>query len=178
MPDDPATTPVRTLTEHEAYAIAADRVQRDTAALTEQVEELTKEKAELSSKLDVSEAQLATERAAKEKAEKDLGDYKSQVDQERQVASRRDARVAKIREVAKHLNDDFYTDERVTRWAQMDDEAFGAYTAEMAAVSTGPVSSTPAPRETAMTGAVVVASSTGDTNYGEKLFALRRGGAA
>ncbi len=180
MPDDPAKTPVRTLTEHEAYAIAADRVNRETAELTANVEKLTKENAELSGKVDVAEAALATEKAAKETAEKALADFKAEVENERQVAARREARVAKVREVAAHLKDDFYSDERITRWAKMDDEAFTAYTAELAAVSTGatPVAAGEgAPRETAMAGSQVK-TGTPVASVGSKLFELRRGGAA
>lgn len=179
MAEDATATP-RTLTEHEAYAIAADRVQRETADLNAKVETLTTEKAELSSKLDVAEATLAIEKTAREKAEKDLEDFKGQVETERQVASRRDSRTAKVREVAAHLPADFFTDERITRWALMDDAAFDATVAEMAALANVSVpagtSTGTAPRQTAMNGAPVVKAPGAAT--AQRLFDLRRGGAA
>jgi len=172
MPE-PATQP-RTLTEDEAYAIAADRVTRETAALSAQVETLTGQVGELQSKLDVSEAALATEKASREAAEKSLVDYKADVERQREVAARREERAAKVREIAGHLKDDFYTDARLDRWAQMDDEAFQAWCSElreMVPATAG--ASTEPPRETAMRGSA--ANPPAAEGNARRLFEIRKG---
>lgn len=125
----------RMLTEGEAYAISASDVVRETASLKTEVETLKREKAELESKLDVEAAAKATEIAAREKAEKDLADYKAEQTLKAEQASRSESRVAKVREVAGHLKDDFFTPERAARWAAMEDPEFDAYVAELAEVS-------------------------------------------
>ena len=125
----------RMLTEAEAYAIAADRVTQETAKLGTRVTELESEKSELQTKLDVAEAALATEKAARETAETAHTDFLASQEKAKEVAARTDERTAKVREVASHLADEFFTDERKTRWAEMDDAAFEAYTAELAAAS-------------------------------------------
>ncbi len=172
----------RVMTEDEAYAIAADRVTRETAELSTKVTGLETEKAELQSKLDVAEASVATEKAAREKAEKDLTEFKAEVETAREIAARKDGRVAKVRETAKHLPDDFYTPERAARWAELDEEKFNEYLAEIAAMvpagagAGNGTGGSGAPRQTAMSGVPLSGGDVGSGNA-EKLFALRRGGA-
>lgn len=168
MPDDASQT-VRTFTETEAYALVADNVQRETAAAQQTIETLTSEKAQLQSQLDVAEAALATEKAAKEQAVADLEAYKSQVETEKAHEARKDGRVAKVRETAKHLKDDFFTAERASRWAAMEDAAFDAYIAELAELSTGVVTSDGPPRETAMQGKSIEGASKGGSLLGSLL---------
>lgn len=171
MADDAKPAP-RTLTEDEAYAISAANVKRETAELTGKVETLNKEKAELQKQLDVSQAAVETEKAAREKAEKDLTDYKAEVERETAAKGRRGEREKKVREVAKHLPDTFFTDERLDRWAAQDDEAFGGYLKELAELApTGTTGG--APRETAMHGQPPAAPST--NSPAQQLFDLRRG---
>lgn len=153
---EPATTD-RTFTEGEAYALVADNVQRETATLTASVEKLTSEKAALETEKDELRSQLDIAVAARETAEQALADYKATVENQKAMDARRDERVTKVREVAKHLKDEFYTAERAQRWAAMEDEAFDAYIAELADLSVGvaPATTGSAPRETAMAGAQV-----------------------
>ncbi len=173
MADEPAGTP-RPFTEDEAYAIAADRVVRETADLTQKAEALTSEVAELKAKLDVSDAALATEKAAKETAEKALADYKAEVEQHREVAARRGEREKKVREVARHMKDDWFTTERIDRWAAMDDAVFGEYVAEIAALGGGVAPAGGPPRETAMSGDPVITSPAAGGAM-ETMFRLRKG---
>lgn len=168
MPD-PVDTPVRTFTEQEAYALVADNVQRETAAAAAQVETLTSEKAALETRLEVAEAALASEKARADGAIEWHEAFVAQVEREKANAGRRDARVAKVRETAKHLKEDdpFFTPERADRWAQMDDAAFEDYIAELAAVSTGVSASEGAPpRETAMQGQQVAGAPKGGSLLG------------
>lgn len=170
MADDPKDTP-RTFTEREAYALVADNVQRETAALSTQVETLSSEKAALETRVEVAEAALATEKAAKEKAEQDLVDFKAQLETEKAQEGRKADRVAKVRETAKHLTDEFFTPERASRWAAMEDAAFEEYISELAAVSTGtaPAGDGEAPRETAMAGKQVAGTPKGGSLLGQFL---------
>lgn len=146
----------RMLTEGEAYAVAASEVQRETAALTSEVETLKSEKAELEKKLDLETSAKAAAEQAREKAEKDLADYKAEQELKAEQASRSESRVAKVREVASHLKDDFFTPERAARWAAMEDTEFDAYVAELAEVSPKGEAADKAngevPRETAAAG--------------------------
>lgn len=152
MPDKPEP---RLLTEDEHTAILGATIQRETAALQDKVTALETEKAELQTKLDTSAAALETEKQARETAEKALEDYKAQVEREREIAARKDERVAKVREVASHLKDDFFTPERVQGWAEMEQAAFDAWVAEVAALTSGVAPAAKdgqPPRETAMQG--------------------------
>lgn len=173
MGDEPNKPAPRTLTEEQAYAIVADRVVRETAELTAEKDRLSTENAELRSKLDVAEAGQATEKAAREKAEQDLEAFKGQVEDDKAAVARRSARADKVREIAASLKDDFYTDERIGRWAAMDDDAFEKYCDDLKA-SVGPSTGEP-PRETAMKGAPVQPA--GEVGNAERMFALTRGGA-
>ena len=157
MPED---SKARMLTEQEAYAIAADRVQQETAALQEKLANLEAEKAqiqadhktELQNQTDLHEAALQTERQNAEKVKKELADYQAQTQRDREISERKDERVAKMREVAKHLKDEWFT-ERAMRWAEMDEESFEALRREFAAVSEAGATETEQtepPRETAM----------------------------
>lgn len=167
-----APTGSRTFTEGEAYAIVADNVQRETASKTEENETLKREKAELQAKLDTAEASAATEKAARETAETALTDERAKAEREKAAAERKDARVAKVRETAAHLKDDFFTDERQARFAAMEDTEFDSYIAELAELSKGveapkgtdgkdttTTGAGGAPRETAMAGSSVGAGS-------------------
>ncbi len=150
------STLTRTFTEGEAYALVADNVQRETAALTSTLEGRDREVADLQAKLDVAEAATSAATTARETAEKALADYKADQEAEREQASRRESRVAKVREVAGHLKDEFFTDERAVRWAAMDDGAFESYCAELAELAPSTTETTgTAPRETAMAGSAV-----------------------
>lgn len=158
------STEPRMLTEAEAYAVAAAEVKRETAAAQAKVTTLETEKAELQTKLDVAEVATATEKTAREKAEKDLADFKTEIENANTIAARSGDRTAKVREVAKHLADEFFTAERAARWAAMDDEAFEAYVAELAEVApkgtgagdgSGKDDKNKPPRETAASGSSV-----------------------
>ena len=145
----------RTFTEEEHTAILADRVARETAAKDEeisglraQIETLEAEKAELQTKLDV-------ETARAEKAEQDFEAHKAEEARKAETAARKEERVKKVREVAKHLKDDFFSDERAERWAAMETAAFDGYIADLkdASGATDRSSAEKAAENTAMGGA-------------------------
>lgn len=146
MPEQAST---RTFSEEEHVAILADRVATETASLTEQVAAKDREIADLRAQLDVAESARAAADAEREKAQSDLADFKKQIEDEREMAARKDERIAKVKEVAAHLTDEFFTDERVARIVAMDQSAFEGYVQDMASVAVVPPANAGAPRETA-----------------------------
>lgn len=143
-----------TYSAQEHIAILEDRVARETADLTAERDQLVAEKAELENKLDVeTSAKQAAEQRAVE-AEKALEGFKAEVADREAAAARKDERVAKVREVASHLDDEFFNDEaRVARIVAMDEDGFAGYLDDLSATAkvTGNTTTT-IPRETAMTG--------------------------
>ena len=139
----------RVFSEDEMTAIIADRVQRETAALSD-------EKAALQNTLDV---EIAAREAAEQRAvaaETSLVDFKAEIAAREDAAKRKDERLGKIRESASHLPEEFFTDEaRITRIIAMDDDTFSGYLSDLTAASVQAPSntdpSTP-PRESAMRG--------------------------
>lgn len=172
------TTP-RQLSEQEHQAIVADRVDRETAALKAENDQLKAEKAELEGKLDVSETARQTAEQGKADAEKAFEDFKAEQQQAKEIAERTDERVAKVREVAAHLKDDFFTDARKARWAAMADDVFEDYVKEMAEASgtERKVTENDPPRETAMRGNSVTPKEE-KRGHATNVLAMRRGGAA
>lgn len=161
----------KTFSQDEHLAILADRVHKETAALSAERDQLVDEKTELENKLDVeTTAKSAAEQRADE-AEKALADYKAEIEQEREQAAKRDDRLARAKEVV--LDDKFFEDEtRVTRIVAMSDEQFDGYLADLGAASKAApkTTTTSVPRETAMAGA---GADTGNHSAGQD-FLLRR----
>lgn len=148
-----ATDP-RVFSEDEAYAIAADRVSRETAELNGKIEELQRQVAALTAERDEAANKLDVEITAREAAEKKHEDFLAELEAEKAKQSKKEDRLAKVREAANHLDDDFFADEaRVDRIVAMDDEVFEGYVSDLkvAAAKAGP-SGEGTPRETAMEG--------------------------
>jgi actin-related protein len=143
----------KTYSESEHIAILADRVSTETASLTAERDQLATEKSDLQTQLDVAESAKTAAELRAEKAEKDLEDFKAEIQEREAAAVRKDERLTKVRESAKHLGEDFFKDEdRVNRIVAMKDEEFAGYLGDIAATSTGAPASVEAPRETAMQG--------------------------
>jgi chromosome segregation ATPase len=164
----------KTYSENEHIAILSDRVAKETADLTAERDQLVSVRSELETKLDVAESakQAAEQRAAD--AEKSLEDFKAQIETEREAAARKDERIAKAKETAGHLADDFFEDEkRVARIVAMADEDFEGYLNDLASTSTTTTKTTTTvvPRETAMAGQQVADTGTESVAKG---FLLRR----
>ena len=169
------TTTERAFSESEMTAILADRVASETAGLTASVDQLTAQVTELGGKLDVetSAREAAEQKAAV--AEKALEDYKSDIAAREEAAKRKDERVAKIREAASHLPEEFYADEaRIARITAYDDDGFESYLGDLRETAKGIQASTSPepPRESAMHGEKVTAPE-GKTGGAAKAFLLR-----
>lgn len=153
----------KTYSEDEHIAILADRVARETASLTVERDQLQTEKADLENKLDVAESAKQAAETAKDNAERELAEFKAEVEAREEAAAKKDERLAKAREVAKHLDAAFFEDEkRIERIVAMSDDQFDGYVSDLASTATvaGNSGSTTVPRETAMAGAAVGGKST------------------
>ncbi len=141
------TSPVQgnVYSEAQHFSLLKSAVEQETAALaTEkselqaQVETLESEKAALAtelseakSKIDVLESDKATAEAAAETAKTELADFKAFLEKKKQVEDKKSSRKDRVKAANENLGDSYFSDERITRWAEMDDEAFDALVAEM-----------------------------------------------
>lgn len=143
----------KTYSESEHIAILSDRLTKETADLTAERDQLASDKGELETKLDVAEsAKQAAEQAAKEAADA-LEAFKAEAEQEREAAARKDERIAKVKETASHLGDEFFEDEaRVNRIVAMKQDEFEGYLGDLASTAKTTTKTTAVPRETAMAG--------------------------
>lgn len=120
-----------TLAEHEA--ILSDAVQREVAAATSDKEARIQE---LEGKIDTLEAEKASLVEAKEAAESKFEQFEQETERKREIAERRDARVDAVRSISiAELDDEYFTEQRVNRWAEMADEDFTALLEDLAAPS-------------------------------------------
>lgn len=124
--------------ETQHIALVTSAVERETLALTESNESLTAEVAslkasateretastDLSNQVDVLESEKAAEVQRADAAEKALADFKAELAELAAVEARKGERVSAIRAADESLSDEYFTDTRVQRWAQMADAQF------------------------------------------------------
>lgn len=151
----------RVFSETEAAAIIADRVAKETAALTTTVETLKTEKADLATKLDVAEvAKVAAEKAAADKAA-EFEAFKADLATKAEMATKKDERIKVLKEAAALTDEWFAAEGRIDRIVAKSDEDFADYVdaIKTVAVKTDDKKteekSEGAPRETAMQGSEV-----------------------
>ncbi len=137
-----------TFTEKQHLALLANAVATETSSLTAEkatlestVETLTSEKAEMSADLekanarvDVLEAELASAKADVETARREFEDFKASIDRAREVAELRNTRVAAVKAANANLPEEFFSEERINRWAEMAAESFDDLVASVAAI--------------------------------------------
>jgi DNA repair exonuclease SbcCD ATPase subunit len=185
--------------EAQHFSLLESAVERETASVTAeksaleaQVQTLESEKAavaveldEAKNRIDVLEAEKATAEAAAETARTELEDFKSETARQARVEELKSERTAAVKAANGNLADNFFTPERVTRWAEMDDEAFGALVTEMRdfaeAAKAQPASepeekTTEQARETAdFSGGSAPTTTEGGTSTLASLLAVRQG---
>ena len=127
----------RTYTEAEHLALAADAVKRETAALAEAKETAEIQISELTSKVDVLEAEKATLQSEKDKTQADFDTYKADVERAREIEAAKQDRLSKVKAANDALADDYFSEARVQRWAEMTEEAFAAFLDDIAPVAVG-----------------------------------------
>lgn len=150
-------TDERTFTEAELTAIVADRVARETANITTEVEKLRSENTELANKLDAEISAKTAAEQSKAAAEAEFEAFKKDTEEREQAAARKDERLKVVREAASHLSEDFFKDEdRVKRIVAMKDDEFTGYVDDLKLSGGGaPKSDNGVPRETAMAGQAI-----------------------
>lgn len=138
--------------EDEMALLLADRVAKETADLTAERDSLKAERDELATKLDVETAARGAAEQKVEELQKEFETFKADLESLREAAERKDERIAKVKEAAAHLGDDFVTDEaRVKRIVAYSEEDFEGYLADLKAAA--PTKATPGvPRESALSG--------------------------
>lgn len=181
--------------EAQHFSLLKSAVESETASLTAakseletRVESLESEKAATATKLseaqtriDLLEADKATAEAAATTARTELDEFKAEIARTAQIAELKTARKARVQTANDSLTDAFFSAERITRWAEMSDEAFDAFVAdmtEMAAavkpVTTTAVTTTEAARESAAFAGGTTPSTTGGPTALATLLGARR----
>lgn len=140
-----ADGPSNVYTEDQHFALLTSAVERETASITAarteleaQVASLTEDKAgvdaqlaEANGRLDVLEAEKVNAEAAAAAAVKALDDFKAELAEKAQVETRKADRIAAVKAANSNLPDDYFSEARVQRWAEMADEQFTALVADM-----------------------------------------------
>lgn len=165
-----AGTDDRTFTEAEHLALMADAVTRETASLTDAKDAAEAKVTELSSKVDVLEAEKAALETAKAEVEKAFEDHKAEVERAREIESAKNDRLEKVKAANAGLPDSYFTAERVQRWAEMAEEAFAAFLEDITPLAGQPAKETAAFTE----GDTPKSEETKSVSLGA-IFAARRG---
>ena len=120
----------RTFTEAEHFAVLTAAVQRETADVTVERDQLRTQVEERQTALDVLTAERDTAAAERDAARTELAEYRAEVERAAEVAARTETRATAVREVTAHLPE-YVTPERATRWAQMEQADFDALLADL-----------------------------------------------
>lgn len=135
----------RTFTEAQHFALLTDAVARETATLSAakeqletQVTELSSDKAaltanvtDLQSKIDVLEAEKAAAEKARDEAAAEFEAYKQAEAEKAAIEARRAERVTAVKAADPALTEEYFTDVRAQRWAEMTDEAFASLVSDL-----------------------------------------------
>lgn len=199
-----ATAPVITgnqYTEAQHFSLLKSAVESETASLSAakseletRIESLESEKAasatelsEAKTKIDLLEADKSTAEAAAETARTELATFKAEIERSAQISELKSARKTRVQTANEALGDDFFSDERITRWAEMSDEAFDAFITDMtemakaakpATTETAPTATEAARESAAFAGGTTPSASEGPSTLATILGARRRGAIA
>ncbi len=133
-------------TEAQHFSLLESAVERETAAMTAEKSELearvtalesekaatATELSEARARIDVLEADKVNAEAAAEAVRTELADFKAEIERKARVEELKASRKARVQTANANLGDAYYSDERVTRWAEMSDEQFDLLAADMA----------------------------------------------
>lgn len=178
---------LKSAVESETSSLAAAKSELET-----RVESLESEKAATATKLseaqtriDLLEADKATAEAAAATARTELDEFKAEISRSAQIAELKTARKARVQTANDSLTDAFFSAERITRWAEMSEEAFDAFVADMTEmakavtpIATTTVTTTEAARESAAFAGGTTPTSTTEGSTLSKLLGVRRGAVA
>ena len=125
----------RTYTEVEHLALRADAVTRETAALTEAKDSVETKVTELSARVDVLEAEKAALETKVSEAEKAFDDYKTELERLAAVELAKEERIKAVKAAREDLPENYFTEDRVQRWAEMETAAFEAFIEDITVVA-------------------------------------------
>lgn len=160
----------RTYTEAEHLALLTDAVRRETAEQTSKQEQLQTEKDSLAQRVDVLEAEKAKAETERDKLQADFDEFKAAAERAEEIAKAKDERVAKVKAANDQLPDSYFTEERISRWAEMTEDAFAEVVEALGATSGSPL------KETAAFSGGGTATSRKESVTTGSLFAARRNG--
>jgi hypothetical protein len=167
----------KTYTEAEHDAILASTVEREVASRDARIAELEATVNDQAGRLDVMESEKAAAEQARDSAVTEFDAFKNGLEELASIDARKTERVDKVREVAKHLGDDFFTAERASRWAAMEETAFSEYLADLgetaAKAGDGKAGGQEIPRESAMEGTRAPAGDSGPSKT-SRVLGMRR----
>jgi hypothetical protein len=177
--------------EAQHFSLLKSAVESETASLIAAKSELEtrnelleSEKAALatelsgaSARIDLLVAEKATVEAAATTARTELAEFKSEIARTAQIAELKDARKVRVQAANDRLPTGFFSEERITRWAEMANEVFDAFIVdmtEMAKITTATPVSTPAVRESAAFSGGITPTTTGLISTTAQLLGTRR----
>jgi hypothetical protein len=176
-------------TEEQHFALLESAVARETSTLTARIAELeaaalanmteaasvASANTELQTRIDVLEAEKSAALAATSDVQAAFDTFKSELADKAEVETRKADRVAAIQAANEGLPEDYFTDERAQRWAEMSDETFDVLVEGLSAVPATKTESevTQQARETsAFTGGTVIPATTGGSTLGSLFQAV------
>jgi hypothetical protein len=192
----PANIVGNAYSEAQHHSLLKSAVESETASLTAAKSELEtritaleSEKAatatELSAaatRIDLLEADKATAEAAAVSARTELDEFKAEISRSAQIAELKTARKARVQTANESLGDDFFSNERVQRWAEMSEEAFDSFIVDMTEMAKASkpavaVTTTEAARESAAFAGGTTPNETAGVSTVSQILGLRRRGA-
>ena len=129
---------VESAVARETSELAAKNTELDTqvASLTTEKASLEAERAELQTRVDVVEAEKSAAVAATAEVQAAFDAFKNELAEKAEKAARKSERVDAIKAANAGLAEDYFTEERAARWAEMSDEAFSTLIENLGAVTT------------------------------------------
>lgn len=139
------TETAKVFDQEQLEVLTASAVEKETAALvaekaelTARVDELTvasetlaAEKASLQDRIDVLEAEKAAAEKAATDAQAAFDAYKNAEAEKAAAEVRKSERLAAVKAAATNVAEDYFTEERVARWAEMSQESFDVLVADI-----------------------------------------------
>ena len=110
--------------ETSALTVANEEFVTQVAELTSAKTTLETEKSDLQNKLDVAEAEKSAAIAATAEVQAAFDKFQNELAEQAEIATRKTDRVAAVKAANEGLGDDYFTEDRAQRWAEMSQEAF------------------------------------------------------
>jgi chromosome segregation ATPase len=159
----------RTFTESEHFALLTAAVTQETETLQSALAASSEEITTLKNTVDVLQAKVSESDEAKEQIASEFAEFKADLERKAELEKFSAERSAQIREAHPHLTDDYFTSDRVERWAAMSAESFASLVEDLAAATaskTDDADDDTTPRATAAFGGTVASGSTKGPSLG------------